>query len=285
MGFAIGVAAALCWAALDVVRKALSDKATPTALALVLLIGQLPFLGAWAAVDQTWVGEDVYWGPALGSMLMNAFANVLFMRSLQLSPMSRTVPFLALSPVFGALVAMPLLREVPELLHLIGIGLVVIGALVLNGDLSDSWWRSIVKEKGAPHMIAVAFFWSGSIALDKVALPHASPASHAFLLTAGSCLMLLAWASLRGQLGELRAAWGAPKPLLAGLIGFAIAALALQMLALGWLWVAVVETLKRGLGVLGSIVFGRLFFAEPITLRKLLAAAFMVAGTTFLVLA
>jgi multidrug transporter EmrE-like cation transporter len=61
-----------------------------------------------------------------------------------------------------------------------------------------------------------------------------------------------------------------------------MAAVALQMLSLQWLWVAVVETLKRGLGVLGSIVFGRLFFAEPITQRKLLAGGLMVAGTVLL---
>jgi len=284
MGFTIGVAAALCWAALDVVRKALSDKASPTALAVVLLIGQLPFLGLWAAFDQTWVVRDIYWVPALSSMAMNALANVLFMRSLQLSPMSRTVPFLSLSPVFGALVAVPLLREVPESLHMAGIAAVVLGAMVLNSDLAESWWRSVFKEKGAPHMIAVAFLWSGSVALDKVALPHSSAASHAFLLTAGSGLMLLAWVSFRGEIGDLRAAWTAPKPLLAGLIGFAIAALALQMFALTWLWVAVVETLKRGVGVLGSIAFGRVFFAEPITQRKLLAGGLMAAGTALLAL-
>jgi drug/metabolite transporter (DMT)-like permease len=284
MGFTIGVAAAFCWAALDVVRKALADEASPTALAIVLLIGQVPFLFLWALADQTWVAQDAYWMPAIASMAMNALANVLFMRSLQLSPMSRTVPFLALSPVFGALVAIPLLREVPGLLHLAGISFVVFGALVLNSDLSESWWRSVFREKGAPHMIAVALLWSGSVALDKLALPHASPASHAFLLTVGSGLMLVAWVGLRGELGELRAAWQAPRPLLAGLVGFAIAALALQMFALAWLWVAVVETLKRGIGVFGSIAFGRLFFAEPITQRKLLAGGLMVAGTTLLAL-
>ena len=284
MGFTLGVAAALCWAALDVVRKALADKASPTALAVVLLIGQSPFLGIWAAVDETWVVRQIYWAPALASMTMNALANVLFMRSLQLSAMSRTVPFLSLSPVFGALIAIPLLGEIPDSPHMAGFGLVVFGAFVLNSDLSKSWWRSVFEEKGAPHMIAVAFLWSASVAFDKVALPHASPASHAFLLTTGSSLMLLSWVGFRGELGDLRAVWTAPKPLLVGLIGFAVAAVALQMLSLAWLWVAVVETLKRGLGVLGSIVFGRLFFAEPITGRKLLAGGLMVAGTAVLAL-
>jgi len=284
MGFALGLSAALCWAGLDVVRKALAGKASPTALALFLMLGVLPFLGVWAVADQTWVSDVRYWPPALASMAMNALANVLFMRSVQLSPLSRTVPFLSLTPVISALAAIPLLGEVPGSMHWAGISLVVVGALVLNSDLSDSWWRSVSHEKGAPYMIAVAFLWACSTALDKLALGHASPASHAFLLSGGSATILLSWLLSRGKQGELREVVLAPRALLAGLIGFAVAALALQMLALQWLWVAVVETLKRAFGVFGSVVFGRLFFGEPITSRKVAAVVLMVAGTTLLAL-
>jgi multidrug transporter EmrE-like cation transporter len=56
------------------------------------------------------------------------------------------------------------------------------------------------------------------------------------------------------------------------------------MVALQWLWVAVLETLKRAFGVLGSVAFGRAFFLEPITGRKLIAAGLMVGGTTLLAL-
>jgi len=284
IGFSFGVAAALCWAALDVVRKALAGKASPTALAVFLLLGQVPFLGVWAVYDQTWITDARYWPPAVASMAMNAFANVFFMRSVQLSPLSRTVPFLSLTPVISAVAAIPLLGEVPGSMHWAGISLVVLGALILNSDLSDSWWKSISHEKGAPYMIAVAVLWALSTALDKRALGHASPASHAFLLSAGSATILLSWLLARGKQGELREVVLAPMALLGGLIGFAVAALALQMVALQWLWVAVVETLKRAFGVFGSVVFGRLFFGEPITSRKVAAVVLMVAGTTLLAL-
>ena len=285
MGLTLGVAAALCWSALDVVRKAVADKASPTGLAVVLLVGQIPFLGLWAVFDETWVVRDVYWMPALVSMAMNALASVLFMRSLQLSPLSRTVPFLALAPVFGALVAVPLLRESPGAVHSIGIALVVLGAFVLNSDLSSSWWRTAFVEPGVPYMVGVAFLWSSSLAFDKVALPHASAAAHAFVLTCGSSALLLGWVSLRGELGEVRTALVNPPPiLLIALVGVALAAVALQMLSLRWLLVAVVETLKRGIGVLASILFGNLFFGEPITVQKLVAGALMAVGTVVLVL-
>jgi len=285
MGFSFGVAAALCWAALDVVRKALAGKATPSALAAFLLLGQVPFLGAWAACDQTWVTEASYWPPAAASMTMNAFANVFFMRSVQLSPLSRTVPFLSLTPVFSALVAIPLLGEVPGPMHWAGIILVVLGALVLNSDLGDSWWKSVTHERGAPFMIAVAVLWALSTTLDKRALPHASPASHSFLLSAGSAAILGTWMFALGKHRELPKVFEAPRGLQVGMIAFAVAALALQMVALQWLWVAVIETLKRAFGVFGSVVLGRLFFKEPITSRKLTAVVLMVAGTSILALA
>jgi drug/metabolite transporter (DMT)-like permease len=254
------------------------------AIAVFLLLGQLPFLGAWALLDQTWITDAWYWVPAVISMAMNALANVLFMRSLQLSPLSRTVPFLSLAPVFAALAGIPLLGELPEVSHWAGILLVVAGALVLNSDLSDSWWRALTHEKGAPYMMVVALLWAASIGFDKQALPDASPASHAFLLTAGSALILLGWLFVRGNRSELRDVLAAPKALLAALIALAVAALAFQMLALQWLWIALVETLKRPFELLGSMLFGRVFFAEAITPQKLAALVLMLLGTALLAL-
>lgn len=285
MGFALGVASALCWSGLDVVRKALAGRGSPTALAVFLMLGQVPFLGVWAFYDGTWVGDSEYWPPALASMTMNALANVLFMRSVQLSPLSRTVPFLSLTPVFSAAAAIPLLGEVPGPMHLAGILFVVGGALVLNSDLGERWWDSLTHERGAPFMIGVALLWALSTALDKRALPHAAPASHAFILCAGSATILAAWLFGTGKGAELRTVLQAPNRLLAAMIGLAVAALGLQMVALQSLWVAVLETLKRAFGVLGSVLFGRLFFGEGFTPRKGIAAGLMVLGTSLLALA
>lgn len=285
MGFALGLASALSWSALDVVRKAVAAQGSPAALAVLLLLGQIPFLAAWASWDRSWVADlQQYWMPAGASMAMNALANVLFMRSVQLSPLSRTVPFLSLTPVFSALAAIPLLGEVPDPEHASGIALVVAGALVLNSDLGEGIWRALTHERGAPFMIAVAVLWALSTALDKRALQHASPASHAFVLTTGSAALLVVWLGGVGRLRELREVLAAPKGLLAAMVGFALAAVGLQLTALQTLWVSVLETLKRAFGVLGSIVFGRIFFAEPLTVRKLLAAALMIIGTTVLAL-
>lgn len=283
-GLALGVAAALCWAGLDVVRKSIVRYASPFAVAVALSVGQLPFFLSWALVDGTWVTTERYWFPALISIAANAMASVLFMVAVKLSPLSRTVPFLSLSPVFSAIIAIPTLGEYPALSHWLGIGLVVTGAFVLNSDLSRSVRRGLIEEPGAALMVAVALLWASSTAFDKLALPHSSAAAHTFILSAGISILLLLWIAALGRLRELRSLRDAPPGLQLGLVGFGVAALALQMLTLQWLWVAVVETLKRGLGVATSILFGRILFHEPLTPAKLTAAVLMISGTALLVL-
>ena len=282
IGVTLGLAAALCFSLLDATRKAIVPYGTPLGFATALFVGQVPFLFVWALWDGTWVVGPTYWWPALLSLAMNALANVLFMVSVKLSPLSRTVPFLSLTPVFGGLLAVSMHHEFPSSLQWLGIFLVVAGAFVLNSDLSESLWRSLLAERGVPYMIAVALLWAAGTSLDKVALPHASPAAHSFIVSAGTAVILLVWVAVRGVPGELGLALRAPPPLLVAFIAFAVGALALQMLALESLWVAVVETLKRGVGVAGAVFLGRLLFREPITVAKLIALCFMVLGTLLL---
>ena len=54
--------------------------------------------------------------------------------------------------------------------------------------------------------------------------------------------------------------------------------LAFQLLALTMAWVALVETCKRAIGNLTSVVLGRGFFGEPITVVKVAAVSAMALG-------
>jgi multidrug transporter EmrE-like cation transporter len=46
--------------------------------------------------------------------------------------------------------------------------------------------------------------------------------------------------------------------------------------------VALVETLKRAVGIAASVLFGRMLFDEAVTAPKLLAIALIAAGTVLL---
>jgi uncharacterized membrane protein len=59
-------------------------------------------------------------------------AIILYVKAIKLSPLSLTIPFLAVSPVFIILIAFILLGEFPDRSGLLGILLIVIGAYLLN---------------------------------------------------------------------------------------------------------------------------------------------------------
>ena len=95
-------------------------------------------------------------------------------------------------------------------------------------------------------------------------------------------MILSAWIYARREHAELRQLLEAPKGLLAAMIGLAVSAVALQMLSLVYLWVAVLETIKRAVGVIGGVAMARVFFREPITARMIAAILLMILGTTLL---
>lgn len=279
---------ALCWAGLDAARKVLVER-TGAVVPLVvgLTLAQAPVFAVWAVFDGTFFTSAGYLAPGVGALLLNVLANVAFVRAVQLSPLSVTVPLLSLTPVFTGLLAIPLLGEWPARWQWVGIALVVVGAFALHvsretRSLRDLW-RSFLEEKGSKWMAAVALLWSLTGPLDKLALRHASVPAHALVQTAGVGVLLLVALLLRGRLGRLRRLRGSGRHL-ALAATLAVGALGLQLHAFALLLVALVETLKRAVGMTLSVVFGRLFFGESVTAPKIVAIVLMAGGTALLTL-
>jgi drug/metabolite transporter (DMT)-like permease len=276
----------LAWSGFDVCRKFLVSRVRPVALAFALTAGAVPLFALWTAVDGLPAVAPGYVLPAVGSVVLNVAANLLSFLALSVSPLSVTIPLLSLTPVFTALLGIPMLGEVPTARQGLGILLVVLGAFALNfpgdGPVSPGallrTWRS---ERGAAFMVLAALLWSLTLPLDKIAIGRASGPFHATVLctgvAAGILLVLAARRSL-GELADVRRAGG-----MIGLgIVISIAALGLQFLAIQQVWVGLMEALKRSIGNLSAVVLGRVFFGEALTLRKLLAVGLMAAGVALI---
>lgn len=288
LGLALAVASSLGWAGLDASRKFLVRRIDPLPLVVLLTVGQLPLFAGWAGFDGRFVHDIGYVAPGLASVGLNIAANLLFMRAVKVSPLSLTIPLLAFVPVFTVVIADPLLGELPSVVQLSGIGAVVLGALVLNAGSATGLGpvalvRALLRERGSLPMLGVALSWAGTIVVDKLATAHASVPAHGFLLNAGVAAVLLTWLAVRRDLGRLSQLRRAPA---AGLLAIAFATFALgsQLLAMQHLYVANLEAIKRAIGLMSSVVFGRLLFAEPITVSKLSAVVFMAVGTALVVL-
>ena len=175
-----------------------------------------------------------------------------------------------------------LLGELPGALQLAGVGLIVLGAFLLNlarEDLAHPalLLRGLTRERGSLLMLGTALLWALGAIFDKRALRHAPPSVHAVVVAAGIGLALLLALALRRELPQLLPLRRRPALLLLAR-GFAAAAQGLQLLALPLLLVSLFEALKRCVGMALALLNGAWFFGEPVTARKLAATALMGVG-------
>lgn len=285
--FLLVVGASLGWSALDWVRKEMATRTGPIPFLIVLTAGQaaiiLPFTLSGGGAIQVEAG---YWLPGLASLTLNILANWLFMRAVAISPLSLTVPYLALTPVFTTLLAMPLLREFPTALQGAGVVLTVAGALTLNPDcargvkaMATGFWR----ERGSAYMALVALLWSLASPLDKLAMQHASPTFHGLVLSVGLPTAFLVILLAQGKLATLKEPFVRPGVMAMGVV-FGAGALLMQLSAMQLIYVGLVESIKRVIGITMAAVLGRIFFSEPITRQKAIALAMMALGVVLILI-
>src|SRR6185295_19623320 len=179
--------------------KLLVRKMAPVALLFLLTAGTVPLFAVWLAIDGAAAPRPGYLAPALGSVLLNVAANLLFLDGMRQAPISVTVPLLSLTPVFTTLTAIPMLGERPSAIGVTGILLVIAGAIWLN------WPRQTLAPgeirhslKGGLMVAGTALLWSLTPPLDKMAVERASAPLHALVLTGGVALAVLLVLSFQG---------------------------------------------------------------------------------------
>jgi drug/metabolite transporter (DMT)-like permease len=278
----LALAAAFGWSLFDLLRRLLTPRMIAWALVVWVTVPALPLVAAWAWTAGDWRFGPGYFAPGLASVALNVLANFAYFRAFQLSPLSVTLPMLSLTPVFSSLLGAAALGEALGAVAAGGILLVVGGAFLLSTSaVAEADRRRLRLEKGSLAMGVVALCWSSTMLLDKLALAHASAPLHALILNAGTaaggCLAL----ALGRQLGALAGVRGSFGLLLAA-VATGVAALGTQLLAIQSLSIGLVEAIKRGVGGVLAVVWGRAIFGEPIGARKLVALALLVAGVAAL---
>jgi drug/metabolite transporter (DMT)-like permease len=276
----------LSFAAMDLLRKLLAGRITPMALVFFVAVGAVPAMAAWMyAVGEHQVSVD-YLLPGLASVVLNFLANLGFIYSLKLSPLSRTIPFLSLTPVFTSLMAIPLLHEYPTRWEVAGILCVVGGAMVLNLDQAQegsarAFLAALVREKGSILMAGVALLWSLAVPLDKMAISFSSSPFHGLVLSVGVALGAFLVLLGQGRLEEL-GGFHLSRWLVVSMMVCASLALAFQFLSIEVVLVSLVETFKRAIGCFTAVALGRLVFGESVTVHKLATITAMVLGVALI---
>jgi drug/metabolite transporter (DMT)-like permease len=279
IGLGATIGCALLWAVLDVLRKQLAARMSPVGLTVWLAIGQAPFLLAWIAYVGPGTIAPAWWPWAIATIAVNIIAAILYLVAVGSGQFSVAIPMLAFVPVWTAALGVPVLQQVPTTTQLVGIAMVVGGAIVLHGQGRSglALFSALVRERASVAMLGVALCWAATIVLDKRATEHAPLSIHALALSVGIASGAGGWLLARGRIRDLGQAVRAPWHLVAAAIVAAVA-MVLQLRAMQDVDVAVLEAVKRTVGMIAAIVLGRAAFAEPITVRKLGAVALMTAG-------
>ena len=298
-GLLLTMASGLGWVAADALRKRLASRLTALELAVGLHLFQIPLILIVLAASYhtdgasefaqvlTWKLESQYWLMALPSIVCNAIANLLFVRALQLSDLSLTIPYLSLTPVLALFSGWIVVGESPEAMGILGVVIIGVGALTLNpyttGESGFHPIRALRSERGSLAMLGVACLWSVSVAFDKRALMHGSPITHSAVLAVSGAVILEIFrrrVSTERLLLRLK-----PVTLLLGVTTLVImAALVAQLWAYQYVPVAYVEAIKRSLGMVGAVVVGWWFFQEGSLRRRLTAVVVMAAGVTLILM-
>ena len=277
----LGLGCGVLYSAADMFRKAAPASCPSETILFYYIGGQIPVLAAWVL----WTGErDIAPGYVLPGVVDVAFglgANLLFIVAIRRSPLSLIVPLLALVPVVALLFGGLTLGKWPTPAQDAGLLLIAAGLFTLFQPPTakpgiGAAWQMLRAEKGTAPMLAVVLLWSATPAIDKICLGYTSPGMHSLIQVAAIWALLLVWVLWRRP-AFLRPPPGAIAPVsgsaVAGALGYIV-----QLIAYSMAMVALIEVLKRTVGLLGSLILGRTQFREPLTVAKVAGITVIAAG-------
>lgn len=227
--------------------------------------------------------NQTFWVVTILCTLLCVPSQILMVKALKVSPLSHTVPFLSLTPLFLLFVSLLMLHEFPDISGILGVLLIVMGSYSLNLAKRKGILEPILavrNEKGSVYMVIVAFIYSITATLSKIGIVNSSPVFFVVAFNGLLSLFLLPFIlASEKPLAHMRTGIG-----FFILIGCLNAIMLLfQMMALGMTLVTYVIALKRTSAVLTTI-FGYLFFSEKNLKKNLLGVVLMVIGVVMITL-
>ncbi len=244
----------------------------------VIFLGPLPFIYGFPSLDTT------FWVAAGMDLPLEVLALLLYLRSIEVSPLSLSLPFLSFTPLFLLVTSRVMMGEHVSLQALMGILSMVGGSYLLQvGKVREGLMgpvRALVRERGSMLMLLVAFIYSITSNLGKLAITHSSPQFFATFF------------SLEMALIALVVPWGRGKHRTMGLRDKAMVLMALlfalhyffHTLALNLARVSYMIPLKRT-SILFGVIYGRILYKEEGIKERLLGASLMVVGALLISLA
>jgi len=254
-------------------------------IAWLRLVSALPVLMGSLIFIQLPSTDRAFWLATLLAIPLEITAIVLYTKALKLSPLTLTMPFLSLTPVFLIGVSYLIVGEKVSLQGAIGIFLIALGSYTLHihtaGRSLLEPLRSIFKEKGSVLMIMVAFIFSITSSLGKVAIEHSSP-----VFFGSFYFLLVSILFTPVALGSIRKGLPIKKREIPFLISIGLTyslMIIFHMIAMSLTNVAYMISVKR-LSLFFSILYGYTMFREERLGERTAGTVLMFAGFVLIVM-
>ena len=285
MALFLAITAALGFTALDIFRKLLGKRYSSINIVIGMSAGAAPVFAVLAAIQ----GFPFQWPfPLLALLEIMTFslASILYVQAVKLSPLSLTIPYLGLTPVFSMFISYFLINEVPNTRGMIGILLVVAGAVTIQWDGNRSLLNLLKApfiEPGSSRMILVSLLFGLGTAIDKISISYSSEIMVALALTGGGAVFLLLYQLLlnRRDLQIMQKRSWYLDPLLYGAALVCGIAMVSQFFAYQGLLVSYVEAIKRAGGLVSALI-GILFFRETNAWSRIPSAVMILIGAVMI---
>ena len=225
------------------------------------------------------------------SLTLNIVAYSLLLEAISNYPISIVMPFVGLTPLFLTFTSYLILDERLTKLKILGIILIVMGAFILQ--LPENWrpknWRTAFnwREKGIWLMVLVAFIWSITASVEKIAVRSSSPEFYGATihLALGAAFVILEkWFRKKKNEKTLISTQGSGKKILILLLGLISASLAwCQLVAIKITYVSYVIAFKRA-GIIVSTLLAFFVLKERNYVKAISGTVLIIVGATLITL-
>lgn len=267
------------------VSKKLTKNFNSTVVTWQMIALSLPFvlLFTWQDLGSLPLNNPKFIISTIIASLCFTGGSLLMTKALEISPISATVPFLALTPLPAILIEFLILGTKPTIYGIIGIVIVVIGGYMLNeSEREFGFWepiKAIGRERGSVYAIITALIFAFGGILDKYGIGVAGPMPYLLIWTV-SCTLVISFFLIKEKksskiLDKINIKW----TLLLGFLSF-IANITFN-LAATLTNASYVIAIKRTSAIF-SVLIGWIIFKELKIKDRMLGTMIMVAGVAMI---
>ena len=139
--------------------------------------------------------DGIFVAALLASVALNFAATLLSIYALVQADASLVSPLLTFNPAFTLLVAWLTLGEAPGGRQTIGVGLVLVGAYLLEAEEARTGLLAplhvLFHRAGAMLAVIASALWGVTTVLEKLSIEHMTPSSGPFVALVGTALMVV----------------------------------------------------------------------------------------------